>query len=112
VYPRKKDHPRNFFNAIVGDAKRQVENKRVADVVSAGSIEHDLRMALQVIFYTIYRSVYLPKPSYRNEKIQMWLSTCPYTIGRLTLYCCPTGRSKSSMNPTASLLRPLPVSQI
>lgn len=48
VYPRKRDAPRGFLDAIVGDTKRQVENKRVEAVMSAGSIEHDLLRALEV----------------------------------------------------------------
>jgi hypothetical protein len=48
VYPRKRDVPRGFLDAVVGDTKRQVENKRVEAVMSAGSIEHDLLRALEV----------------------------------------------------------------
>ncbi|KAF8922160.1 hypothetical protein CPB85DRAFT_1266178 [Mucidula mucida] len=47
VYPRRKEVPRNFLESIVGDTKRQVESKRVAAVVSAGSVEVDLRKALE-----------------------------------------------------------------
>ncbi|GLB35948.1 putative protein of unknown function (DUF3591) [Lyophyllum shimeji] len=47
VYLRKKELPRGFLDTVVGDAKRQVENKRVEDVVSAGSVELDLRRALE-----------------------------------------------------------------
>ncbi|TBU49318.1 hypothetical protein BD309DRAFT_882680 [Dichomitus squalens] len=48
VYPRKKDVPKNFLQAIVGDTERQVESKRVEQVVAAGDVESDLRRALQV----------------------------------------------------------------
>lgn len=48
VYPRKRDVPKGFLDAVVGDTKRQVENKRVEAVMSAGSIEHDLLRALEV----------------------------------------------------------------
>lgn len=48
VYPRKKDIPRSFLDAIVGDTRRQVENKRVEQVVASGSVELDLRRALEV----------------------------------------------------------------
>lgn len=48
VYPRKHDHMKGFLNAVVGDAKRQVENQRVEEEVSAGNIELDLRKALEV----------------------------------------------------------------
>lgn len=50
VYPRKKDVPRNFLQTIVGDAERQVESKRVEQVVASGDVESDLRRALQVRF--------------------------------------------------------------
>ncbi|KAG6832536.1 hypothetical protein H0H92_000165 [Tricholoma furcatifolium] len=47
VYSRKKEVPKGFLDAVVGDTKRQVENKLVEDVVSAGSVELDLRRALE-----------------------------------------------------------------
>ncbi|KAF9244507.1 TAF1 transcription initiation factor TFIID subunit TAF1 [Melanogaster broomeanus] len=47
VYPRKRDIPRGFLDAVVGDTKRQNENKRVEEVMSAGSIENDLVKALE-----------------------------------------------------------------
>lgn len=53
VYPRRKEVPKAFLEAVVGDTKRQVENKRVEAVVSAGSVEADLRKALEVHFKTI-----------------------------------------------------------
>jgi len=36
------------LDAIVGDTRRQVENKRVEQVVASGSVELDLRRALEV----------------------------------------------------------------
>lgn len=48
VYPKKRENPRGFLEAVVGDTKRQVESKRVEEVVSSGSIEHDLRLAIEV----------------------------------------------------------------
>jgi transcription initiation factor TFIID subunit 1, fungi type len=46
---RKKDISRGkFLEAVVGDTQRQVENKRVEEVVSAGSVELDLRRAIEV----------------------------------------------------------------
>jgi transcription initiation factor TFIID subunit 1, fungi type len=39
---------KGFLDAVVGDTKRQVENKRVEQVVSSGSAELDLRRALMV----------------------------------------------------------------
>jgi transcription initiation factor TFIID subunit 1, fungi type len=50
VYPRKKEVPKGFLDTVVGDTKRQVENKLVEDVVSSGSVELDLRRALEVCF--------------------------------------------------------------
>jgi hypothetical protein len=48
VYPRKRENPKGFLDAVVGDAKRQVENKRVEEVVASGNVEADLRKALEV----------------------------------------------------------------
>lgn len=48
VYPRKKDVHKNFLQTIVGDAERQVESRRVEQVVASGDVESDLRRALQV----------------------------------------------------------------
>ncbi|KAF8202997.1 TAF1 transcription initiation factor TFIID subunit TAF1 [Pholiota molesta] len=47
VYPRKRENPKGFLDAVVGDAKRQVENKRVEEVVASGNVEADLRKALE-----------------------------------------------------------------
>ncbi|KAF8807785.1 atypical/TAF1 protein kinase [Phlegmacium glaucopus] len=47
VYPRKKENFKGFLDAVVGDAKRQVENRRVEEVVSSGNVEADLRKALE-----------------------------------------------------------------
>lgn len=56
IYPRKKETPRMFLESIVGDTKRQVENKRVEEVVSAGTVESDLRRALEVTALSSYLS--------------------------------------------------------
>jgi hypothetical protein len=48
VYPRKREVPRAFLDSVVGDTRRQVESKRVEEVVSAGSVEVDLWRALEV----------------------------------------------------------------
>lgn len=53
VYPKKRDVPKNFLDVVVGDTKRQVENERVEEVVSSGSIDQDLRAALEVRFSCI-----------------------------------------------------------
>ncbi|KAI0347944.1 hypothetical protein BDW22DRAFT_1350061 [Trametopsis cervina] len=47
VYPRKKDVPKNFLDAVVGEAERQAQYKRVEQVVSSGSVEQDLRQAIE-----------------------------------------------------------------
>ncbi|KAK2461592.1 hypothetical protein APHAL10511_006055 [Amanita phalloides] len=49
-YPRKKETFKNFLESVVGDARREVENKRVEEVVSAGNVESDLRQALEERF--------------------------------------------------------------
>jgi len=48
VYPKRKEVPRGFLEGVVGDTQRQVEDKRVAAEVSSGSIEADLRKAIEV----------------------------------------------------------------
>ncbi|KIK70768.1 hypothetical protein GYMLUDRAFT_32818 [Collybiopsis luxurians FD-317 M1] len=47
TYPRRREVPRGFLESVAGDAKRQVENKLVEEVISSGSIEADLRKALE-----------------------------------------------------------------
>ncbi|CCL98075.1 uncharacterized protein FIBRA_00069 [Fibroporia radiculosa] len=47
VYPRKKEVPKTFLAAVVGDTERQVESQRVEEVVSSGSIEADIQRALK-----------------------------------------------------------------
>lgn len=51
MYARKRDHTKGFLDAVVGDAKRQVENQRVEEEISAGNIEADLKKALEVSRY-------------------------------------------------------------
>lgn len=48
VYLRKKDIPKNFLETVVGEAERQAQFKRVEQVVASGSVEQDLRQALEV----------------------------------------------------------------
>ncbi|KAG9314188.1 TAF1 transcription initiation factor TFIID subunit TAF1 [Chiua virens] len=47
VYPRKRDIPRGFLEAVAGDTQRRNESKRVEEVVSAGNIENDLVKAIE-----------------------------------------------------------------
>ncbi len=56
VYPKKKEIPKNFLQSIVGDTERQVESKRVQEVVASGDVEHDLMRALHVSITTVTRS--------------------------------------------------------
>jgi hypothetical protein len=42
----------------VGDTERQVEYKRVEEVVASGSVEHDLRKAIEVAISTLESSYY------------------------------------------------------
>lgn len=44
---RRRVQPVNFLKNVVGDAKRQSENKRVEQVVAAGNVDEDLRRALR-----------------------------------------------------------------
>ena len=48
IYPRKKDLHNSFLEGVVGDTKRQVESKRVEEVVSSKSVHADLLLALEV----------------------------------------------------------------
>ncbi|KAF8349699.1 TAF1 transcription initiation factor TFIID subunit TAF1 [Amanita rubescens] len=49
-YPRKRETIKNFLESVVGDTRREVENKRVEEVVSARNVESDLRQALEERF--------------------------------------------------------------
>ena len=48
-----KELPKNYLKSIVGATKRQVETKRVEEEVASGSIEDDLRRALEVLSYLL-----------------------------------------------------------
>ncbi|THH33447.1 hypothetical protein EUX98_g765 [Antrodiella citrinella] len=48
VYPRQREHPKGFLDSIVADSQRQVESKRVEQVVASGSVEQDLINALEL----------------------------------------------------------------
>lgn len=86
-YPRKKETIKNFLESVVGDTRREVENKRVEEVVSAGNVESDLRQALEV------RPVAFCQP-YCNNKSQ---------LGTLQIKCA--GRYA----PPRSFIRPRPL---
>ena len=95
VYSKKRDVPKNFLDGVVGDTKRQVENERVEEVVSSGSIDQDLRAALEVRFFAVRL-----RASYNeHDSSDMEASTPPFqylsTTAPLTSSCCQTGKIKS-----------------
>ena len=47
MHPKSKGVPRGYLDAVVGDTKREVETRRVEQVVASGTVEDDLRKALQ-----------------------------------------------------------------
>ena len=63
VYPRRKEVPKGYLRSIVGDAERQVEYKRVEEVVASGSIEHDLRRAMKVCIHRVLLGFHLTPAS-------------------------------------------------
>lgn len=100
VNPRKKDVPKSYLRTVVGEAKRQVETKRVEEEVAAGSVEDDLAQTLEVrrsctltnvgmLLTELHCSICLRQMSLRR-------SLC--MIVRLISYCCQTGRTKLYMN--------------
>ena len=46
--PKRREAPRGFLDAIVGESQRQARSQRVAEVVASGDIDQDLRQALDV----------------------------------------------------------------
>lgn len=68
IYPRKRDVPRGFLEAVAGDTQRQNESKRVEEVVSAGSIENDLVKAIEVMTALVHPSrLLIPFRSARTQ---------------------------------------------
>lgn len=100
VYPRKKEVHKGFLDAVAGDAKRRVENKHVEDVVSSGSVELDLRQALQVSRPTGTKGSNLWKQPFRHGTIPTSQSTYHYTTALSTSSCFPIGKTKLSLNQT------------
>lgn len=95
VYPRKKEIPKGFLDAVVGDTKRQVESKRVEDVVSSGSVELDLRRAIEVCHLHLLK--HLVKPNHANLRRgirRMSLSIYHCMIALSTLSYSPIGKIK------------------
>ena len=96
VYSKKRDVPKNFLDGVVGDTKRQVENERVEEVVSSGSIDHDLRAALEVRFFAVRLRVSYNERDY-SESVKASTHPFPFlsTTALLTWSCWPTGKIKS-----------------
>ena len=46
VLPKSKRVPRGYLSDVVGDTKREVETRRVEQVVTSSTVEDDLRKAL------------------------------------------------------------------
>ena len=100
VNPRKKEVPKSYLKTVVGEAKRQVETKRVEEEVAAGSVEDDLAQTLEVCYSCVLVAVYIPMTvlfrSIYPKRISLRIS--PYMIVRSISYCCRIGRTKSCMN--------------
>ena len=99
VYSKKRDVPKNFLDGVVGDTKRQVENERVEEVVSSGSIDQDLRAALEVRFCLVrLRASYNERDYSESMEASTPLSQFLSTTALLTSSCCLTGKIKSPTN--------------
>jgi hypothetical protein len=95
VYSKKRDVPKNFLDGVVGDTKRQVENERVEEVVSSGSIDHDLRAALEVrIFAVRSRATYNEHDSSESMEASIPPFQFLSTTALSTLSCWLTGKTK------------------
>ena len=99
VYSKKRDVPKNFLDGVVGDTKRQVENERVEEVVSSGSIDHDLRAALEVrIFSLRLRAFYNGHDPSESMEVSMPPFQFLSTTALSTSSCWLTGKTKSPTN--------------
>ena len=93
---------KGFLDAVVGDARQQVESRCVKEVVSAGDIEHDLRLALEVrvpsccAVTQVANCVFIFRIA-KNLERQFHFR---YTIERLILFCFQTGKTRSCMSRT------------
>ena len=47
IIPKSKRVPRGYLSDVVGDTKREVETRRVEQVVTSSTVEDDLRKALR-----------------------------------------------------------------
>lgn len=99
VYPKKRDVPKNFLDGVVGDTKRQVENERVEEVVSSGSIDHDLRAALEVRFSWHFIDFPFSLPVISESMAPSTrLPRFLFMTVHLTSFSCPIGKTRSSTN--------------
>ena len=103
VYPRQREPPKGYLETIVADSERQVENKRVEQVVASGSVEQDLRNALEVGSFII---VHLEGVSFlfSNERSQICLCLYHCMTVHLTLSSCRTGKIRLSTNQKKTYL--------
>lgn len=103
MYPRKREVPKGFLEAVVGDTRRQVESRRVEEVVSSGSVEHDLRLALEVRDNS--SSARIHSSSFRRTAKNP-ANQCHYlsTTAPLTLCFFQIGKTRSYMSLRISLL--------
>jgi hypothetical protein len=103
VYPRKREVPKGFLEAVVGDTRRQVESRRVEEVVSSGSVEHDLRLALEVS--NDLSSTRIHDSSFRRTAKNL-ANQCRYlsTTAPLTSCFFQIGKTRSYMSPRTFLL--------
>lgn len=93
--------PKNFLETVVGEAERQAQYKRVEQVVASGSVEHDLRQALEasdkprltVAAYS-YHEWFI-----RNGRTPMSQYHSHWTTALSTLSCFRIGKTRLFTNP-------------
>ena len=99
---------KGFLDAVIGDARQQVENRCIKEVVSAGDIEHNLHLALEVhvpsccAVTQVANSVFIFRIA-KNLERQFHFR---YTIECLILFCFQTGKTRSCMSWTIPLSPP------
>jgi transcription initiation factor TFIID subunit 1, fungi type len=67
-YPRRREIPRNFLEAVVGDTQKRQEDQTAAEAVASGSVDDDLRRALQVRLSCFVRQ-FLPSDNELERRI-------------------------------------------
>ena len=48
AHARRRDAPKGFLDAVVGDAKKRAANDLAEELLSPGTIDNDLKSALEV----------------------------------------------------------------